>query len=132
MKSYLKLVLEPDPIFEEAIDTGDKEDNLENSQKTPLSQLGSTLAEVADVPKVKLQISSGPIPPNFEFPELPYERRKRRKPGKVIAIWRYFETISKYIFDCIFQVRSKKIGLKFPYSCQQNEFILVQNKIICF
>ena len=80
------MFVDPDPIFEETIDTGDKEDVLEYSQKTPLSQLGSTLAEVSDAPKVKLQISSGPIPPNFEFPELPYERRKRRKPGKVIAI----------------------------------------------
>ena len=62
-------------------DSGDKSD-VEDQSKKPRKFLGSTLEEVANVPKVKLKISSAPLPPVQEFPELPYGRRKKRRPGE--------------------------------------------------
>jgi len=68
-------------IPEVETDSGDKSD-VEDKSKKPRKFLGSTLEEVANVPKVKLKISSAPLPPVQEFPELPYGRRKKRRPGE--------------------------------------------------
>ena len=67
------------------INPGDDEESNsdgKNHLEHQTQQLGSTLEEVANVPKVKLQISSGPLPPIQDYPELPYGRRKRRRPGE--------------------------------------------------
>lgn len=55
------------------------EDNDDNNEEEEPEPEGEPYQSVAHVPKVKLEITSGPLPPVQNYDPLPYGRRKRRR-----------------------------------------------------